>query len=70
MSRRANSLIRVLKLLRILARPRTVAFLARTLEVTPRTVWRDLRVLEEAGFDVLIHQPIGKPATYRVRRKI
>jgi predicted DNA-binding transcriptional regulator YafY len=61
-NRRGVHVTRVLRLLQLLATsPRDVESLARELRCTPRTIWRDLALLEE------IHAPIEKrPAGYRL----
>lgn len=62
-------LVRVLRLLRILQEegPRTVLGLAERLRVDKRTVWRDFRVLEEAGFQILYRRDKpSEPAAYYV----
>jgi predicted DNA-binding transcriptional regulator YafY len=50
---RGNQLTRQWRLLQLLDRPGVaVADAARELDCAVRTVWRDLRVLEDAGFPI------------------
>lgn len=52
-ARRGRALVRALTLIRLLdTRWYDIAELARALGVTTRTIWRDIRCLEQAGFVV------------------
>ncbi len=50
-------LVRVLTMIRLLDSPRTVAYLVRRFGVSLRTVWRDLRTIEHAGYRIHVDDP-------------
>lgn len=61
----------MLRLIQLLEqKPRTVGGLAKAFDVTPRTLWRDLVVIEEAGLRLEKTAPAaGEPSLYRLRRR-
>src|SRR3989338_6157371 len=69
---RGNQLARQWRLLQHLDRPAgiTVADAARELGCVVRTIWRDLRVLEDAGFPIYDEKaPDGQHGLWRVREE-
>ncbi len=67
---RGNQLARQWRLLQLLDRPAgvTVADAARELDCVVRTVWRDLRVLEDAGFPIYDEKaPDGQQGLWKVQ---
>ena len=69
---RGNQLARQWRLLQHLDRPAgiTVADAARELGCVVRTIWRDLRVLEDAGFPIYDEKaPAGQQGLWRVREE-
>ena len=65
---RGRQLRRILKLLRLLEHSRygfTLAELVRELEVTRRTVYRDLALIEEAGYPLSREGGAGEPRKWR-----